>query len=338
MNKGIFFIPVNDQTVRNDIIFDQVISETTFADKNGFSEAFFGEHITDLHEKISSSLMMVSALSKLTNKIKLGTLTTNLNFHKPATLSAMISQVDHLCKGRFMLGIGCGANRSDVESIDMLDKDNHKIMLEVYDIINEIFESKSPVKISTENFNVSTEKNYNPELGLGFFNGLFNNRQDLEVLMPALNKDSYNVKLCAEKNWSIVISNFCSQEIVENHIENYLKYSNLSKKDALKKIKLSKLVFVAEDEKEAKKYYNHENSPYLKVVEILFKKLKTFNKHNCFGENVTNAQEALENIIVYGCLIQLRKNFYTLMINMENYPQLFTLMFQKQNMRFTKNL
>ena len=47
MNKGIFFIPVNDQTVRNDIIFDQVISETTFADKNGFSEAFFGEHITD---------------------------------------------------------------------------------------------------------------------------------------------------------------------------------------------------------------------------------------------------------------------------------------------------
>ena len=39
MNKGIF-IPVNDQTVRNDIIFYQVISETTFADKNGFSEAF----------------------------------------------------------------------------------------------------------------------------------------------------------------------------------------------------------------------------------------------------------------------------------------------------------
>ena len=121
----------------------------------------------------------------------------------------------------------------DVDTIDMLDKDNHKIMLEVYDIINEIFESKSPVKISTENFNVSTEKNYNPELGLGFFNGLFNNRQDLEVLMPALNKDSYNVKLCAEKNWSIVISNFCSQEIVENH-NVFLKYSNLSKKDAEK--------------------------------------------------------------------------------------------------------
>ena len=29
-----------------------------------------------------------------------------------------------------MLGVGCGANRSDVEAIDMLEKNNHKIMLE----------------------------------------------------------------------------------------------------------------------------------------------------------------------------------------------------------------
>ena len=54
----------------------------------------------------------------------------------------MISQVDHLCKGRFMLGIGCGANNLMLNHIDMLDKDNHKIMLEVYDIINEIFEQQ----------------------------------------------------------------------------------------------------------------------------------------------------------------------------------------------------
>ena len=50
-------------------------------------------------------------------------------------------------------------------------------------------------------------------------------------------------------------------------------------------------------------------TPYLKVVEILFKKLKTFNKHNCFGENVTNAQEALENIIVYGSPDTVKKKF-----------------------------
>ena len=57
---------------------------------------------------------MVSALSRITNKINLGTLTTNLNF-KPATIAAIISQVDNLVKGRLMLGL-------DVVQIDQMLK------------------------------------------------------------------------------------------------------------------------------------------------------------------------------------------------------------------------
>ena len=53
------------------------LSILCLADKFGVDEAYFGEHITDKHEKIASSLMMVSTLS--TKKIKLGTLTVNLN-------------------------------------------------------------------------------------------------------------------------------------------------------------------------------------------------------------------------------------------------------------------
>ena len=307
MDKGILFIPVNNQEKKNDILFDEIISETIDAEKWGIKEVFFGEHITDKHEKISSSLMMVSALTRLTKSIKLGTLTTNLNFHKPATLSAMISQVDNLSKGRLILGIGSGANRSDIEAIDMLDEDNHKIMLETFDIIKQIFDKESPFIIETENFKVSNKKNFNSELGLGYFNNLYNNRKNLEIVMPALNKNSYNVKICAEKNWNIVISNFCSNEIIDNHIDNYIRYSKLTKKEALKKIKLSKLIFVTENSNEAKKKLSNDDSPYLNVVDILYKKLKTFNKHNCFGENISNSREALENITIYGSPIDIKK-------------------------------
>ena len=119
-------------------------------------------------------------------------------------------------------------------------------------------------------------------------------------MMPALNKNSYNVKVCAKNNWNIVISNFCSQEIIDNHIENYLEYSNLSQEEALKKIKLTKLIFVTKNSDDAKKYILSDGSPYLKVVDILFKKLKTFGKHDCFGENIENSKQALENISIYG--------------------------------------
>ena len=301
IQKGIFFIPVDNKHKQQDTLLDEIIDQTLSAEKWGLKEVYFGEHITDQHEKISSSLMMVSALAKLTKEIKLGTLTTNLNFFKPATISAIIAQADNLCKGRLVLGIGSGANKSDVESIDMLSKDNHKIMLETFKILEEIFyKDNAPVNIKTDNFKISTKESFNEDLGLGYFNKLYKERKNLEVIMPALNKDSYNVKICAENNWNIAISNFCSEEIIDNHIENYLRYSKLDKKNALQKIKLTKLIYVNDDDKKIEDHLFTENSPHYKVVHTIFTKLKTFNKHNCFGENIDNSMDALKQTVLYG--------------------------------------
>ena len=300
MNKGILAIPIHDQKESFGNILNEVIELVVNSEKFGLNEAFFGEHITDRHEKITSSLMMVSALSKLTSKIKLGTLTTNLNFHNPAVIASIIAMADNLTEGRLILGIGSGANGSDLEAANLLDAENHKLMLESYGVIKKLFKSENFVDIKTENYKVSTVKTNNKELGLGFFNRLYKNREDLEIIMPALNKDSYNVKLCAKNNWSIVISNFCSNDLVDNHISNYLKHSKLKKKDALKKIKLSRLIYVNEDNNHAQKFVFSEESPFMKVTKILFKKLKTFNKHHCFGENTNNVLDAAKNTILYG--------------------------------------
>ena len=68
MDKGLFSIPVYNQNVSMDKVIDEIVSQVVEADKWGINEAFFGEHITDKHEKITSSLLMVSTLSKLTKK------------------------------------------------------------------------------------------------------------------------------------------------------------------------------------------------------------------------------------------------------------------------------
>ena len=72
--------------------------------------------------------------------------------------------------------------------------------------------------------------------------------------MPVLGYNSYNVKICAQQNWSIVISNFCSQELVEHHIQKYIDYSDLNREKALKKIKLCRTIF----------YQNRKNT--LKII------------------------------------------------------------------------
>ena len=300
MNKGLFSIPVYNQNTSMDKIIDEIVEQVISAERWGLSEAFFGEHITDRHEKITSSLLMVSTLSKLTKKIKLGTLTTNLNFHNPAIVAAMISMADNLSRGRLVLGIGSGANMSDIESVGYAEKNNHDITLETEKIIQELIINKNLVDIKGKYFNVSTKKFGNEELGLGYFNGLYKDRNDLEIVMPALNENSYNVKLCAKNEWSIVISNFCSEEIVENHISNYLENSNLSEEEAYKKIKLSKLIFANEKKDGGEELVFSDRSPFMEVVNTIFKKLKKFNKHGCFGKNTNNPLEAAKNTIIYG--------------------------------------
>ena len=300
MKKGLFSIPVYSQHVAMNKIFDEITYQVVNGEKWGLSEAFFGEHITDKHEKITSSLLMVSALSKLTKNIKLGSLTTNLNFYMPSVVASMISMADNLSNGRLILGIGSGANMSDIESIGFDEKNNHAISLEIQKIIEKLFLSKDLVNIESENFKVSTEKFGNKELGLGYFNKLYKERNDLEIIMPALNENSYNVKLCAKNKWSIMISNFCSEEIIDNHISSYLEHSSLNEDEAYKKIKLSKLIFANKDSDSGKELIYSKCSPFMEVVNIIFNKLKKYNKHSCFGKNVSTALDAGKSTILFG--------------------------------------
>ena len=45
-----------------------------------------------------------------------------------------------------MLGVGSGANRSDVEAVDMLEENNHKIMLEILGILKKSSTRKMVLK------------------------------------------------------------------------------------------------------------------------------------------------------------------------------------------------
>ena len=117
MKKGIFYIPCYPQKAKTSLILDEIKESIKLCEKNNFNEAFFGEHLADKHEKISSSLMMISAVSSITKNIKLGSLTTNLNFYHPAVLASQISMIDNLIKGKLCHPSSCGKNAGTYECI-----------------------------------------------------------------------------------------------------------------------------------------------------------------------------------------------------------------------------
>ena len=150
MKKGIFYIPCYPKETKLDKIVNEIKTSVIFCDKNNFKEAYFGEHLADKYEKITSSLNMISALSLLTKKIELSSLTTNVTFYNPSVLASHISLVDNMCKGRLKLGIGSGSNISDVESVDLINDNNREKMFEILLLIKKLFKARKLVNFKTK--------------------------------------------------------------------------------------------------------------------------------------------------------------------------------------------
>ncbi len=58
------------------------------ADRLGFSEAFVGEHVTDLAENVTSCLMFLASVAHETKAIVLGSGTVNMPNSHPAAIAA----------------------------------------------------------------------------------------------------------------------------------------------------------------------------------------------------------------------------------------------------------
>ena len=100
----------------------------------------------------------------------------------------------------------------------------------------------------------------------------------------------------AKNKWAITISNFCSDEIIIDHIESYLENSPLSKKRHLKN-KINKTLYLTEKESDAEKYAFSENSQFI-GYKYNFYKIKNLTAW-CFGNNINNLQEAAKSVLLY---------------------------------------
>ena len=69
MKKGIFYIPCYPKNTKLETIIEEIRKSVVFCDGNNFKEAYFGEHLADRYEKITSSLNIIASLSFLTKKI-----------------------------------------------------------------------------------------------------------------------------------------------------------------------------------------------------------------------------------------------------------------------------
>lgn len=120
----------------------------------GYAEAWFGEHHASGWQYIASPETFIAAASQRTTRIRLGTGVSGLTFHHPLMLADRIVMLDHLSKGRVILGTGPGGPQVDAPMMG-LDPDclkpRHEEALET---IHALLTSDDPIDRETDWFKV----------------------------------------------------------------------------------------------------------------------------------------------------------------------------------------
>ncbi len=167
INLGYFTMPIHPP----DRDYVQTLKEDReailLADALGFTEAFVGEHVTDVAESVTDCAVFLASLAHLTKTIKLGTGTVNLPNGHPAAIAAKIAMLDNILEGRFVFGISPGGLPSDWEVFGNLDVDRREKFAECIDQILAIWAGDAPYQLQGKYWTVTTEKTQIPEIGQG---------------------------------------------------------------------------------------------------------------------------------------------------------------------------
>jgi limonene 1,2-monooxygenase len=108
MRFGIFMGPYHKPGLNPTVAFDQDMTTIENLDRWGFDEVWIGEHHSGGIETIASPELMIAAAAERTKRVKLGTGVVSLPYHHPFMVAERIVQLDHMTKGRVMMGVGPG--------------------------------------------------------------------------------------------------------------------------------------------------------------------------------------------------------------------------------------
>src|SRR3954465_6960960 len=113
MRFGIFLAPFHPVGQNPTAALQRDLEMIVRLDEWGYDEAWIGEHHSAGYEIIASPEVFIATAAERTRNIRLGTGVSSLPYHQPLMLADRMVLLDHLTRGRVMLGVGPGALPSD---------------------------------------------------------------------------------------------------------------------------------------------------------------------------------------------------------------------------------
>src|SRR4030095_230474 len=136
MKLGAFIMPSHppERGIRAGIDYD--LAQLRLLDQLGFAEAWIGEHFTAPWEPCPAPDLLIAQALLSTERIKLCPGAHLLPYHHPVELAHRVAYLDHLARGRYMLGVGISALPSDLAlfAMDAAGGEHRRRTMEALDI------------------------------------------------------------------------------------------------------------------------------------------------------------------------------------------------------------
>ena len=142
MRFGIFSPPAHRLPYNPTLALRREIQLVEHLDVLGYDEAWIGEHHSSGVEVISSPELIIAAAAERTTHIKLGTGVISAPYHHPFMVAERAMLLDHLTRGRFMLGLGPGQLLRDAYMLGMDTADLRPRFEEALDVIIRLLEGE----------------------------------------------------------------------------------------------------------------------------------------------------------------------------------------------------
>ncbi|MDX1690390.1 MAG: LLM class flavin-dependent oxidoreductase [Acidimicrobiia bacterium] len=143
---GLFMQPVHDPDEHPTLALERDLELLEHVDRLGFDEAWIGEHHSTGWETIASPAVFVAVASQRTRHLRLGSGIVPLPLHHPLVVADEWVLLDHLTRGRVMLGVGPGGGLPTDPLVFGLDPaEQPGRFIEAFDTIMRLFADPEPL-------------------------------------------------------------------------------------------------------------------------------------------------------------------------------------------------
>ncbi|MGP4021425.1 LLM class flavin-dependent oxidoreductase [Saccharopolyspora sp. 5N708] len=140
---GVFLAPFHTAGQNPTLALHRDLDLVQHLDALGYDEAWIGEHHSAGSELIASPEVFIATAAERTRHIRLGTGVISLAYHNPLWVADRMVLLDHLTRGRVMLGVGPGSLPTDSAMIGLNPTDTRELLEDNLDIVLRLLRGES---------------------------------------------------------------------------------------------------------------------------------------------------------------------------------------------------